>query len=130
MNPSTGRWETQDVDYDIYWRNKASGERISIADAAEHIDDVEPCGRTTCGWDTVSREGIRADHLRPYFDIISVTTEGKEARYAFYTSRADLDTVYTKGSKQGTFCQVEAKRCAQGFRDIRKFSTYRADLPR
>jgi hypothetical protein len=130
MSPATARWETQDVDYDIYWRNKASHERISIADSAENVDEVEPCGRTMCGWDTVSREGIRAKRLRLYLDIISISTEGKKERYAFYTTRADLETIYTKGANQGSFCEVQAKRCKKGFRDIRNFSTYGANLPR
>jgi hypothetical protein len=38
--------------------------------------------------------------------------------------------MYRKGSKHGTFCQVEAKRCKNGFFDITKYSTYAAGLPR
>ncbi|HUU24095.1 MAG TPA: hypothetical protein VMW68_00805 [Methyloceanibacter sp.] len=129
-NPTTGRWETQDPDYDITWRNKKTGERISIADEAEAIDDVEPCGRASCGWDTVSREGIKAKRLQYYFDIISVTADEKQTRYALYTSRADLDVIYDKGPERGTFCEVEAKRCRQGLYDIREFSSYGAGVPR
>jgi len=50
MNPHTKRWETQDADYDIYWRNKSSGERVSLADSAQFVDKIEPCGRNECGW--------------------------------------------------------------------------------
>ena len=49
LNPETKQWEAQDADYDIYWRSKGTGARISLADAAEAIDDIEPCGRETCG---------------------------------------------------------------------------------
>jgi hypothetical protein len=130
MNPETGRWETQDPDYDIYWRSKKSAERISLADAAEAIGEIEPCGRESCSWDHVSREGIRAEKLIDYLDIISITVKQKAIRYALYTSRADLSTTYSKGLKQGAFCQVEAKRCKDGFFDITKYSTYAAGLPR
>lgn len=130
MNPENGRWETQDPDYDIYWRSKKSAERISLADAAEAIGEIEPCGRESCSWDHVSREGIRAEKLIDYLDIISITARQKAIRYALYTSRADLSTTYSKGPKQGAFCQVEAKRCKDGFFDITKYSTYAAGLPR
>ena len=130
INPETGRWETQDPDYDIYWQSKNSAERISLADTAEAIGEIEPCGRESCGWHHVSREGIRAEALLNYLDIISITAKQKTMRYALYTSRADLGTVYRKGPKQGVFCEVEAKRCKDGFFDITKYSTYVAGLPR
>lgn len=130
MNPETGRWETQDPDYDIYWRSKTSEERISLADTADAIGEIEPCGRERCGWDHVSREGIRAEKLIDYLDIVSIAAKQKAVRYALYTSRADLSATYSKGPKRGTFCQVEAKRCKHGFFDITKYSTYAAGLPR
>jgi hypothetical protein len=130
LNPDTERWETQDPDYDIYWRRKGSRGRISVADAAEDIEDIEPCGRQICGWDHVSREGIKAAKLKDLLDIISITDKQRGIRYALYTSRADLNKIYSKVRKQGTFCQVEAKRCQQGFYDIRKFSVNNADRPR
>src|SRR5262245_23202376 len=89
MNPQTGQWETQDPDYDIYWRRQGAGERISLADMAEAIGDIEPCGRHSCGWDHVSREGIPVKRLMDYLDIISITAKQKTVRYSLYTSRAD-----------------------------------------
>jgi hypothetical protein len=130
MNPETGRWETQDADYDIYWRSRASGERISLADAAEAVDEIEPCGLNGCVWDHTSREGIRSEKLKRYLDIISITAGQKTVRYSLHTSRADLTTTYRKGAKQGMFCEVEAKRCKHGFFDITKYSSYAAGLPR
>jgi hypothetical protein len=130
MNPDSGRWETQDPDYDIYWRSKKSAVRISLAEMAEAIGEIEPCGRESCGWQHASREGIRAKKLMNYLDIISITENQKAVRYALYTSRADLSATYIKGRKRGAFCQVEAKRCKHGFFDITKYSTYSAGLPR
>ena len=121
INPQTGRWETQDPDYDIYWQNVASKERASIAEAAEFIEDIEPCGRESCGWQNVSREGIKANKLKGYLDIISITQKERGVRYTLYTSRADIKRIYRKGRKKGEFCQVEAKRCENGFYDIKNF---------
>jgi hypothetical protein len=49
LNPKTGHWETQDANFDIYWRDKQTGERISLAQRAEGLDAIEPCGRDVCG---------------------------------------------------------------------------------
>jgi hypothetical protein len=121
LNPDTKQWETQDPDYDIYWRSKISGERVSLAEAAETMDEIEPCGRNACGWYNPSREGHKAENLKAYLDIISITEKEKSARHALYTSRADLARSYRKGSKTGLFCDVEAKRCQGGFYDIRAY---------
>jgi hypothetical protein len=130
MNPKTKRWETQDADYDIYWRRKSSGERISLADSAQSVDDIEPCGRSDCGWGHASREGIRAKKLIEYLDIISITAKERGLRFTLYTSRAELNRTYSKERKQGAFCEVEAKRCRHGFYDITKYSTYEPGLRR
>jgi hypothetical protein len=130
MNPATKRWETQDVDLDVYWRSKVSGERISLAEAAEVLDDIEPCGRGACGWGHTSREGIKADRLTEFLDLISITAKQKSVRYTLFTSRADLNYTYSKGPKRGSFCEVQAKRCQHGFYDITKYSTYAPGLPR
>jgi len=129
MDPGTGRWETQDPQLDIFWRNKVSGERVSLADAAEGLDSVEPCGRIRCGWDLENREGSKVARMRRFLDIISLTRKERGLRYALYTSRADLNRIYVKDGRRGTFCEVQAKRCRQGFYDIRKFSSYAPGLP-
>ena len=68
--------------------------------------------------------------MRQFLDIISLTQKDRDLRYALYTSRADLNRIYTKDGKRGTFCEVRAKDCRQGFFDIRKFSSYAPGLPR
>lgn len=115
LNPATGRWETQDPEYDIYWRRKADGERVSLVNAAEQLDELETCGRTVCGWNHVSRDGNRASALKEQLDIISVTDEDRGLRFALYTSRTNLNQVYTKERKRGLFCEVAAKHCRDGF---------------
>ena len=119
-NPETQQWETQDPDYDIYWRSMNSNNRVSLAEAAENMDAIEPCGRESCGWNHVSREKTNADKLKEYLDIIGVIENRGQLRYAMYTSRADLKRLYTNGSEQGTFCEVSPKRCRDGFYDISK----------
>lgn len=112
-NPATGEWETQDPLYNLYWRSK-TGQRVSLADAAERLDDIEPCNEQACGWDIVSRDGVKAKKMTRFLDIISVK-EADGRRFAVYTSRADLDQTYTHKNKHGRFCEIEPKRCKDGF---------------
>ena len=115
-NPKTGQWESQDADYDLYWTSRSRRERVSVADAAEDIDDLLPCSRERCGWDLVSRENIKVQKLPPYFDIVNVTRKEEDESYALYTSRADLKAMHEIKGAKGGFCDIFAKRCRDGFR--------------
>jgi hypothetical protein len=114
MNPDTGAWETQDPDYDIYWRRAGSPERVSISEAAGDLDNIVPCGRTSCRWSISSREGTRAEALRDYLDFIVVRERASSRRYTVHTARADPAKVYEHRSRTGTFCDVLAKNCRDG----------------
>lgn len=117
LNPETGAYETHDPDYDITWRDRATLRPVSIAETATELDQVEPCGRTGCGWQVASRENFKAAKLKDYFDFISVKEETR--RYTVYTPRAEPETVYEHDGKRGKFCDVLAENCQDGFFDIR-----------
>jgi hypothetical protein len=118
LNPEAKRWETQDADYDLYWVSLASGERVSLAEAAGNLDDLRPCGRSLCGWDVVSRDGHRPKSLVKLLDILSVTSKERDVRYSVYTPRANVEQIFDIGGRTGTYCQVMAKRCRDGFHPI------------
>jgi hypothetical protein len=118
LNPETKEWETQDADYDLYWVSNSSGERVSLAEAAGDLDAVTPCGRNSCGWDLVSRDGNSPKSLVKLLDILSVTSKERDIRYSVYTPRADLKRSFEIGGKTGTYCEVMPKRCRDGFRPI------------
>jgi hypothetical protein len=118
LDPKTGTWETQDPDYDLYWVKGPGGERVSLAEAAENLDDLMPCGRDRCGWDHVSRDGRAAKSLIDKLDILSVTSKERDIRYSVYTTRANLKQSFTVGGTTGTYCEVMAKRCRDGFRPL------------
>ncbi len=109
------RWETQDPDYDISWRDVRTQARVSIAAATGDLDAVEPCGRTACGWSVESREGIKAGALRGYFDFIVVRETDSGRRYTIHTPRAAPDKAYEHRGKTGQFCEVMEKNCRDGF---------------
>jgi len=46
LNQQTGKWETQDPDKNLFWRETKSGTRISVEDyAPNRLDEVEPLQR-------------------------------------------------------------------------------------
>jgi hypothetical protein len=106
-NPETGRWETQDPDFDLYWVSKNLGSRISLADAAENLSDLKPCHEPgACGWKLDDDEGKSASKLRDYLDIISINKKLCRA-----TTRAKLDRVFTRNGKHGRFNDLIPNRC-------------------
>jgi hypothetical protein len=118
LNPATGRWETQDPDYDLYWISNSSHDRVSLAEAAENLDDLIPCGRESCSWAHVSREGNAAKSIIDKLDILSVTSKEHDVRYSVYTTRADRKQTFDIHGAIGTYCEVMAKRCRDGFRPV------------
>jgi hypothetical protein len=119
-NPETGKWETQDPDYDLYWISKSSGLRVSLAEAAEDLSNVEPCHRPDlCGWSVDNDEGKSAAALRTLLDIICVTDELNGERFCRYTTRANPDRNFSRDGDSGRFCDLMPTRCAQGFEAIK-----------
>jgi hypothetical protein len=115
-NPETGRWETQDPDFDLYWTNKRSGKRVSLADSADDLSDLEPCHRPgACGWKLNDSEGKSALVIRDYLDIICVTNEVNGDRFCQFTTRAKPDGIFEWHGKRGRFCSLMPDRCARGF---------------
>jgi hypothetical protein len=69
LNPQTGKWETQDPDKNLFWRNAKSGTRISVIDyAPDQLDQVEPCNAEGCGWDVATG----SNKLRGLFDRVKI----------------------------------------------------------
>jgi hypothetical protein len=119
LNPMTGRWETQDPLYDIYWREKSTGQRASITFASDVLDELEPCGRSSCDWGVSSSENHLATTLRDHLDYMVVRTRGGD-RFTVYSSRVNAGTYFTYKAKTGGFCDVLAKNCRDGFMSVRE----------
>jgi hypothetical protein len=118
LNPETKAWETQDPDYDLYWTSLPSRARVALAEAAGNLEGLEPCGRLSCSWDQVSRDGNKAKSLTDKLDILSVTSKERDVRYSVYTPRANVEQVFAIDGATGAYCEVMAKRCRDGFRPI------------
>jgi hypothetical protein len=109
LNPETGRWETQDPDMGIFWRNVITGARASVFDEAERaLDLLEPCNANGCGWSELTNK------LRGYVDVLTVR-DGRHGVRSIFTSRAKPEGPFHFRGQRGSFCEVMAKRCRDGF---------------
>ena len=124
-NPETGRWETQDTDYDVYWKNASTGERTSLAQVTADIDGHIPCGRHKCSWSHRSREGSEADIMKHYAKIITIHDKEAGKRFSLYAPDVDPDRVYEQyEGKKGTFCEIYARNCEDGFLPAAEYKEY------
>jgi hypothetical protein len=110
-NPLTAKWESQDPDNDLYWRDITSGERVSIFDSAEDLRAVEPCGPQGCGWELVTDEGHRVSDIRELIDIVSTIDKANNERLTRFTSRANLDREFSFKGRTGRFCDIMEGLC-------------------
>lgn len=111
LNPSTGKWESHDPDYDFFWRAVAAGDRVSVPETAEELSKIEPCDENRCGWDLVSDEGQAAATIHSLIDIVSTVDKSADRRITRFTSRANPNKVFTFYDRRGTFCEIMAKLC-------------------
>jgi hypothetical protein len=115
-NPATRKWQSQDPEFHIYWKSITTGQRVSILEQAERLDQIMPCNRETCGWDAL---GVK--HLKDLFDIFTVFNITKNKRYSVYSSRANLSTLHENGGRAGDFCDVYFYNCRSGFFSTKEY---------
>jgi len=113
LNPATEEWESHDPDYNLYWRSKITSKRISVAEEAEAVCSIEPCGEICCGWDLVSDEGRPASTLLGLIDIVSTVDKVENERISRFTSRANPDKTFTFYARTGPFCEAMKSLCVR-----------------
>lgn len=74
MNPSTGRWEIQDADYNVAYEDE-DGRRLGIADliAAPDFSKIYPVNAVAKGWEAVIVERLM---IAQFFNLAYSPTEG------------------------------------------------------
>jgi hypothetical protein len=114
MNPDTNRWETQDPEYDAYWKHRKTGERASMIEASGNADII-PCNGSRCGWGIKTREGSPAERLRKHLAYTVSIDRAADERIAYHSPDIAPDATLVYNDKTGTFCNVVSKNCRDGF---------------
>ena len=121
QDPKTGKWHTQDVQFNIYWKMKETGERASIYELVQHdVSNYIPC-RTPdqCHWDLPNREGSFAKNMPEKFGLASIKDYQRGKRpLVVNTKRFDLNTPQKVGEQSLTYCDWIPKNCRE---EITKF---------
>lgn len=117
LNPETKKWEAHDVTYDVFYRNKATKERASLAEVGAAIDKHEPCNtKGQCGWNLATADSQKAEKLKDYLRIIMINDDKTGLRISLHADDIDPEHIYhSKGSAPGKFCDIWSKNCKQGF---------------
>ena len=113
-NPHTKTWETQDPEYDVYWKDRKTGARTSMAVSGAG-KTVIPCNAAGCGWSIQSREGNHASKLKKLTAYMAVTDRAAKERLTFYRPDIKPDIKMSRDGKSGTYCDVIGKNCRDGF---------------
>lgn len=118
-NPDTKKWETYDPEFNIFWINTKTRERISLLDAATEIHNALPCNQKGCSWTIRSPEGAAVIGLRNLMSYI-VIIDKKKQRMTYYNPAIDPHHSYAHNGKTGTYCDVIKKNCRDGFFPLQK----------
>ncbi|UVM03677.1 calcium-binding protein [Pseudomonas laurylsulfatiphila] len=84
FNTTTNKWEIQDADYNVYYTDVRTGERVGVKDMmnADDIENFIPHNASVSGWSDTGAEGLRLANL---YAAQVITTEHK-----LYTSSDSL----------------------------------------
>jgi hypothetical protein len=115
QNLSTGLWEAQDPDFNIYWRNISTGQRASYANVLSDFKAYEPCFMDGCGWEKLDRNQRSLERFRSDYKIASFIDRVKNERFSVHAADVKENTVYTYDGKTESFCDLISKNCRQGF---------------
>lgn len=113
-DPKTGKWHAQDPQFNVYWRDRLTKERLGIRDLVERSQDsYEPCqNNTNCGWTLQNREGHDLLDLKKRFGL-AVAIDRKHGKRPLFVNkeRFDLNTPQKVGDKNLTYCEYRNKNC-------------------
>ncbi|MGF6201365.1 calcium-binding protein [Pseudomonas laurylsulfatiphila] len=84
FNTTTNKWEIQDADYNVYYTDVRTGERVGVKDMmnADDIENFIPHNASESGWSETGAEALRLANL---YAAQMITTEHK-----LYTSNDSL----------------------------------------
>lgn len=112
--PGSDEWQVQDPQFNVFWRDKKTGERLGIRDlVAQDFSRYEPCiTPDQCGWNLPNREGHDPRQLRERFGLASVKDYQRGRRPLFVnTTRFPLEQPLEVEGENLTYCDYLEKNC-------------------
>lgn len=109
-NADTGKWELQDPDYNIFWRDLESGGRAGIEDIlARPVEEFTPCySEDKCGYDRFDVPYKIESNDIDYYGLAVIKDVQQGSRDLIYNpDRFNLDVA--AGSE--TYCDFVPKNC-------------------
>ena len=100
-NPEKDRWEIQDPDYDIYYVERSSGDRVGTAQLLnEPLENFTPCKAPgDCGWH-------HAERLKLYFGAVGYKQKRTNPWVVVNAKRFDIEKSYKGGETFRNFINV------------------------
>lgn len=107
LNPESGHWEAQDPDYDVYYKDKRTNQRVSAYELVfGDLKNYIPCTTATiCGW---QQAGVGRLRDMNYFMAARFPGVGNASAFLVNISRYSADKEYPGNSGQ-TFGQFALK---------------------
>ena len=93
-NPESGQWEVQDPDYNVYYKNKLTNQRISAYELVfGDLENYLPCSvETSCGWQRTGTSLLRESN---YFMAVRFSSPANASTFLVNINRYSADKEYT-----------------------------------
>ncbi len=116
QNPDTKEWHIQDPGYDLFWKDRTTGTRLSTIELLKKdMDSVVPCyTQENCGWNWNHKASQgNPNALKSYFALAVIHYEPWEKREIFYNpEHFDLEKPQTvEGKGKIKFCKFAPGEC-------------------
>ncbi len=113
-NPELQKWETHDPEFDVYWKNIKTGERVSMIESSLD-NNIMPCNNKDCGWYIKNSVGNPALDLKKLTEYLTAIDRNTGERITYYHPDISPDKQLQYDGKQGTYCDILRKNCEDGF---------------
>ena len=113
FNNETKKWEVSDADYNLYYEDISTKQRLSVNDLLRLDQSMyHPCGKDTgCGWDIQTKGNDPANNLKKYMALASYSDDDGRITVV-NVNRFSLEKPALLKGENRRFCDVFSKFCS------------------
>lgn len=119
FNPDSSQWEVHDPDYNVFWKNKETGNVASIEDLIrDGIVKYSPCvSKGVCGEALGTKKYKDIMRLDTYFKLAVIIDRDKNYR-PLLVNKQGFDLQQAMPTSKGTlpYCEYMPKNCKQSIK--------------